>query len=181
MDRRSGAWFQGWPVTKGGILDRQIKGADTSGNWRHRGTPGSVGGSLPGGGHRSIGIGAGAPPGIKSALVRQFRENRKQVQEVKAKMREIIKTPQADKMDATPPPMKPLPSKKFTAKDLRALNREWGHKIRQFKRRVDQLLVWLKRGRIGKPEARSRIGAIKQAMQEAQKVHDQKMKRFLDR
>jgi len=175
MDRRSGAWFQGWLVTK--------KGADTSGNWRHRGTPGSVGGSLPGGGHGLIGIGADTPPAMASDLVHEYRKNQVRKRELEEKMRKAERAKPGEAPAGEPkgqlPPEITQKESKFTAKDLRGLNREWGHKIRQWKRRVDQVVVWLKGGWIGRPEVKSRIGDRRQVMQAAQERHDKKMKEFM--
>jgi len=72
------AWFNGWVVTKAhGPLAHGQKGSDTSGNWLHKGRRGKRGGSLPGGGHKTLGIASDATPAEIKDEVAARREERK--------------------------------------------------------------------------------------------------------
>lgn len=169
MDRRSSAWFSGWGVTR--------KGSFTSGNYQHRGRKGQHGGSAPGGGHGAIEIMTGTPGPIARSLIRQYREDQK----LKAAQAKKPRSKQAQTQPEAPPTQELPKEAKFSAKNLRSLNKEWGHKLRQLKRRMDQVLVRLKQGLIGKSEANRRIKTIKQIIKQAQTEHDRLMVEFKEK
>jgi len=75
---KQAAWFSGWVVTKG---------SDTSGNWLHKGRRGKRGGSLPGGGHKTLGIASDAPQSDKKEAVQGRREERAKKPEPKGKVK----------------------------------------------------------------------------------------------
>jgi len=85
MNKQAGAWYLGWlTVRPTGVQ----KGSDTSGNYFHKGRRGQRGGSLPGGGHRQLGLGPDATPEDKTREVHRLRRERAKTKKKKAATKE---------------------------------------------------------------------------------------------